>query len=168
MIPDRYCTIRSTGSECIVNRMKSEGVHGPDVIDLIDRLAVGFESVFLGLGGRGRVKVFDCYATFCRCCCIAYRKEVLVDDDDKGKRRRANEKGWERGALAPPGGISSLTLAIHHTRQTSRHKLQTTFSLLSWRVHLPDVVYVKQPRSHRYDKSIACEVCLVYSFRKVV
>jgi len=71
VVPDRYCAIRPARSERIVNGVENEGVHGPDVVDFVDRLAMSLEGILLGLGGRGWVKVLDCYATFCRRCCVA-------------------------------------------------------------------------------------------------
>ncbi len=51
--------------------MEGEGVDGPDVVDVVDGLAVALEGVFFVLdGGRG-VKVFDGDAAFDRGACVA-------------------------------------------------------------------------------------------------
>jgi hypothetical protein len=47
------------------HRMKGQGIHGPDVIDVFNGLAMAFESIFFLLGSRARVKVFNGNSTFC-------------------------------------------------------------------------------------------------------
>lgn len=120
MIPDRYCAIRPGRRECVVNGVEREGVDGPDVVDLVDRLAVGFEGVLLGLGCGGGVEVFDCYATFCGSGCVAWKKQALVYD----KRRRVDEKRvgkneWERelGSRRQHSASHEMKLVTHPGHQ---------------------------------------------------
>ena len=49
VIPDRHGSIRTRRSEGVESGMEGEGVDGPEVVDVVDGLAVAFERIFFFL-----------------------------------------------------------------------------------------------------------------------
>jgi hypothetical protein len=131
MIPDRHGAIRPCRGECVVCRMKGERVNWPDVIYVLDRLAMAFKGVFLFLARRRRIKIFNCNPAFYGSGCITCANRVIV---------LGNVKTVFFFFLV---AIQKLTLTVWHTCETSGHVFQATLSFLCDGVHLTNVVDVE-------------------------
>ena len=70
VVPDGYGAIRTSRCKGVESWVEGEAVDGPYMVNIVDRLAVTFECVFLFLRrGRG-VEVFDSDTTFDRGGCV--------------------------------------------------------------------------------------------------
>jgi hypothetical protein len=72
VVPDRHGSVGTRRGEGVEGGMEGERVDGPDVVDVVDGLAVAFECVFFFLGGGGRVEVFDGDAAFDGGGCVSW------------------------------------------------------------------------------------------------
>ena len=84
MVPDRHGSIRTRRGEGVEGWMEGEGVDGPDVVDVVDSLAVAFECVFLFLRSGRRVEVFDGDTTFDGSSCVSWSNELKFGNQMKG------------------------------------------------------------------------------------
>ena len=59
VVPNGDGGVGAARREGIVRRVEGESVYGPDVVHVVDRLAVALEGVFFFLDGRRGVEVLD-------------------------------------------------------------------------------------------------------------
>ena len=86
MVPDRHGSVGTRGGEGVERGVEGKRIDGPDVVDVVDGLAVAFEGVFFFLRGRRRVEVFDGDAAFDRGGCVSWNTRVK-------NRHREGRKG---------------------------------------------------------------------------
>ena len=125
--------------------MESERVDRPDVVDILDRLAVALERIFFILSLLARIKVLDADTAFDRTDGIPCNQDGTSTLDTRG------------------GTLNQPTLPVRHTRQTPRHKLETTFPRLRRLAHLADIINMEQPARHGHHERVVDEVHAVHT-----
>ena len=117
------------------------------MINVTDGLTMTLECVFLLLDGGAWIEIFHSNATFYRGRCVTCKDISAMSRDHRSH---------------------GSTLAISHAGQSTCHEFEAAFARLSWRIHLPDVVYMEQSAGHRNHQIVIYEIHIVYPLRKFV